>query len=267
MEYLVRYSCLSDIGCCRAVNQDNYICGGQYLTIPEAQEGSRINGTLIPGETSVAGVFDGLGGEEQGEMASFLAAQCAAQICFAGDPVEELREYCQNANAMICHYASDHQVAAMGTTAAVLAFTKERILLCNIGDSPIFRFGGKKLEKLSVDHIAPAPFGRKAPLSQNLGIDPAELVIEPYVAVGTYHPGDLYLICSDGLTDMADETEIGEILSGTAFEKAADRLLQLALSRGGRDNVTILLCRIERARKNLLHRAAQSVKRIIRSGS
>ena len=97
-----------------------------------------------------------------------------------------------------------------------------------------------------MDHIAVAAFGVKPPLSQNLGIPPDELVIDPYFARGSYNDGDIYLICSDGLTDMVSADGITEVLVSTPIEDAITKLLDKALANGGKDNTTIILCKIER---------------------
>ena len=83
------------------------------------------------------------------------------------------------------------------------------------------------------------------PLTQHLGIDPEELQIEPFIAEGEIRRGDRYLLCSDGLTDMLSDEEIAEVLGRAERAEDAVRILQdLALYRGGKDNVTILVCRI-----------------------
>ena len=103
-----------------------------------------------------------------------------------------------------------------------------------------------------MDHTAPFTFGGKPPLSQNLGIPPDELKIEPYVAKGQYYDGDVYLICSDGLTDMVSEEEIADTLSGRGILEAQKRLLNAALDNGGKDNITIILCKVRKKRGGLL---------------
>ena len=87
------------------------------------------------------------------------------------------------------------------------------------------------------------------PLSQNLGIPPDLFVIEPHVARVKYNIGDIFLLCSDGLTDMVDLSSIKEILSRIPFEKATESLVDAALSNGGKDNITVILCRIESNKK------------------
>ena len=134
----------------------------------------------------------------------------------------------------------------MGTTAAMLVFAEKEVVLCNIGDSKIFRLCDGTLEQISKDHVAVSAFGVKPPLSQNLGIPPNELVIDPYLARGPYNDGDIYLICSDGLTDMVSVDEITEVLVSKPIEEAITLLLDKALANGGKDNTTIILCKIER---------------------
>lgn len=242
----MRYVCYSHRGKCRGSNQDNFICQDSFMTEDGPPPEFPVTGCITPDRPGVLGVFDGLGGEERGETAALLAAQCAAQMTLGADPVEDLLALCARANASICAFAGEHGVRAMGTTAALLAFTPGEIALCNIGDSKVFRFAHRRLEQLSVDHYAAVPARAKPPLSQSLGIPPSELVIAPYVARGSYHHGDLYLLCSDGLTDMVEPGCIAAVLSGRPLERAAKTLLAVALNQGGRDNITIILCRVER---------------------
>ncbi|MBQ7565339.1 MAG: serine/threonine-protein phosphatase [Lachnospiraceae bacterium] len=245
MRYRVTYYCVCDIGKVREINQDNFIVGGRYLKnhedrIPELLFGEN------EGKPLLLGVFDGMGGEECGEVASLLAAQTAAEITPGRKPEKDLLALCSTANERICSYMDTHGLKSMGTTAAMLAFTRKGIMLCNIGDSRIFRFAEGKLSQISMDHVVPLPNIPKPPLAQNLGIRRRDLVIEPYLAKGIYKEGDIYLICSDGLTDMVSNESITNVLTTTGFEAAAQRLLDRALQSGGRDNITIILCRIEK---------------------
>ena len=203
-------------------------------------------GTKTSKEISVFGVFDGMGGEECGEIASYIASKAASSIVIGKEATADLSQFCQKANNDICDYATLHEVSSMGTTAAILAFTEKEVVLCNIGDSKIFRLCNGTLEQISMDHVAVAAFGVKPPLSQNLGIPPNELVIDPYLARGPYNDGDIYMICSDGLTDMVSVDEITEVLISKPSEEAITLLLEKALANGGKDNITIILCKIER---------------------
>ena len=203
-----------------------------------------ITGAVSSDNASMFGVFDGMGGEEQGEMASLIAAKDASKIQFGKDITQDLKKYCMTANESICQYADDNMIFSMGTTAAILVFAKKEIVLCNIGDSKVFRISDKKIEQISFDHVAISVFGKKPPLSQNLGIPPDELKIEPYLSTGKYHDGDLYLICSDGLTDMVETDTIAQIATNKPFEDAAKSLLETALKNGGKDNITLVLIKV-----------------------
>lgn len=248
MAYQIAYSCACHIGRVRQKNQDNLVCDGKFIAAGRRDQPFSSSGKKDARDRLLVGVFDGMGGEECGEVASCIAAQRAAALKLTGNPAADLLSLCQQANAAICDYTTEHDLSSMGTTAAMLAFTGGGVTLCNIGDSKIFRFCGDELTQISKDHLAVAPFGKKPPLLQNLGIPPTELVIDPYLAQGGYREGDLYLICSDGLTDMVTTEEIKERLAAKKeLEEAAADLLETALSHGGRDNVSIILCRVERA--------------------
>lgn len=246
MYYKIHYSCLSHIGNVRSINQDNFICDGRYMNMDEMPIEFPLCGTKTSKDILVLGIFDGMGGEECGEIASYIASKAASDIEIGKDAIADLSQFCCKANNDICDYATMHKISTMGTTAAMLVFTEKEVVLCNIGDSKIFRLCNGMLEQISMDHVAVAAFGVKPPLSQNLGIPPNELVIDPYFARGLYNNGDVYLICSDGLTDMVSIEEITEVLVSTPVEEAITQLLDKALANGGKDNTTIILCKIER---------------------
>lgn len=245
MYYRISYSCVSHIGKIRKINQDNIICDRCFMEVTDANIPFHLSGTRLSKSFSLFGIFDGMGGEECGEMASYIAAKNASTLEIGKDVVLDLSQFCEKTNTDICTYAKMNNVSAMGTTAAILAFTRKGVTLCNIGDSKIFRFFDGILEQISRDHIAVSAYRAKPPLSQNLGIPPSELIIDPYLARGGYNDGDIYLICSDGLTDMVTTEEITQILSSKSITDAIDELLDKALTYGGRDNISIILCKVE----------------------
>ena len=246
MKYTIHYSCISHSGNCRSMNQDNYICICQFREIDSVDMKKPITGVVSADNTSLFGVFDGMGGEECGEVASFIAAKDAKTLKFGKDIAKDLKKYCTETNESICKYTEENMISSMGTTAALLVFAKKKIVLCNIGDSKIFRVSDKIIEQISYDHVAISAYGTKPPLSQNLGIPPDELIIEPFISKGKYHDGDIYLICSDGLTDMVGTDEIEQVLINTPIEEAIVTLRNKALKNGGKDNITIILLDITR---------------------
>lgn len=249
MSYNIHFSSVSHIGNVREINQDNLICNKVY--IEENSENKNKNdfdmeGVVCSESSPVFGVFDGMGGEEGGEIASCIAAKTACEINITKNTLSDLSKYCFEANKKICEETEKLSIKSMGTTAAMLVFKDSEIVLCNIGDSKIFRFAENELTQISKDHVAIAPFGKKPPLSQNLGIPSEELVIEPYFSIGKFKNNDIYLICSDGLTDMVSVEEIKEVLTYEPIRIAVPSLKEKALSNGGRDNVSIILCKVQR---------------------
>ncbi len=244
MQYSILYSCISHIGNVRKINQDNFICNGQYMDDDNLE--FPITGCIKSKLPMLFGVFDGMGGEECGEIASLIATKSASTLPITKDGVSYLSELCKHANDEICKYAEDNCISAMGTTAALLFFYKDKITLCNIGDSKVFRLADDDFEQISKDHVTVSAFGKKPPLSQNLGIPPNLLVIEPYFSLGGCKNGDKYLICSDGLTDMLSTDEIKTVLKEYESKKATSVLVDKALENGGKDNITVILIELQK---------------------
>lgn len=245
MSYNIIFSCISHIGKVRSINQDNFICNGQYMELNDPNIKFPLTGRIPIKDHAVFGVFDGMGGEECGEIAAYIAAKAASELVIDKNIINDISQYCISANEKICTYARDNSVASMGTTVAMLVFSKAEIILCNIGDSKVFMCSDGKIEQISQDHVMISSYGVKPPLSQNLGIPETELLIEPYIARGYYKNNDIYLMCSDGLTDMVDVNDIKEILLNTEIENAASELIGRALRNGGKDNISAIVCKIE----------------------
>ncbi len=260
MHYQLQYTCISHQGLVRKNNQDNFICCGQYLNPAGSEPHFPISGECSLSSPSLFGVFDGMGGEEKGEMASLIAARAASELSLKEEPIRILSSFCQTANEQICSYAEEQKLTT-GTTAALLLFTRSCIGLCNIGDTRIFRFRDHHIIQLSKDHVDTSVLTRKPPLVQNLGISPAEMQIDPYFARGSYKENDLFLICSDGLTDMLSEAELSEVLtSDNQLDNKGKLLKDLALKKGGLDNLTLILCQIHRKPGFFLHKRKETQK-------
>lgn len=260
MEYSIEYFCVSHKGNLRCTNQDNFYCLNEYMPSDNNGSDGVINGVARSVDAPIFAVFDGMGGEECGEVAAHIAAKQISEYSFEDTSHLELLQYCKKANDEICHYTADNSLVSMGTTAAILMFAKKKILLCNIGDSKIFRFTDGVLQQISYDHVSISAFGTKPPLTQNLGIKEDELIISPYTAKGEYHNHDIYLICSDGLTDMVSNEDIGNILNSSQKENSADLLLQKALKNGGKDNITLILLYISKDNQNIVKRIIESLR-------
>lgn len=252
MQFTVHAACDCRIGRVRRNNEDNFYFNGRCL---EAEnEGLRspvsFDGPLT-GELCLA-VFDGMGGERFGEVASFAAARELQSyerslVDFFIPGRTFLTRLTARLNEAVVKAGQELQASRMGSTLAALYFMGGFCYVCNLGDSRAYRLRAGEFMQISEDHVDARPMkaGKKPGLIQYLGIDPEEMLIEPYIAKGKIRSGDQYLLCSDGLTDMLTNFEIADIMMNTTdAESCVQQLVQAALDHGGRDNVTAIVCRI-----------------------
>ncbi len=207
-------------------------------------------------------VADGMGGAQAGEVASRAAAD-AFDIDLPEGPAEQvLRETILAANRRIHDLArEDPSRAGMGTTltAAIVNAEREEVAIGHVGDSRAYRLRAGRLEQLTRDHSLVEEMRRKGQLTdaqaedhpqrsiitRALGPEPE---VEPDVHTVSAGPGDVFLICSDGLTTMLAEGQIAKLLAGATTMQAAVRaLIDEANRAGGRDNITALAFRLEDA--------------------
>lgn len=240
------YACVCHRGKVRRINQDNLVWEKQFLPMGDEGLAGIVCGALPLERTLLFGVFDGMGGEQRGEAASWIAAGTAAEWD-ATDDREEIRKLCREMNRRICEFAAGNGLSSCGTTAAMLLVDGKKAIGCNLGDSRIYYLRNGFLTQLSEDHVYPVYASGKPPLLQYLGIPESEMSIEPSLFSKEIRTGDMILICSDGLTDMVDEDRILRVLMPAgSLEDKAEALLDAALSAGGRDNITIILVEINR---------------------
>ncbi len=207
-------------------------------------------------------VADGMGGAQAGEVASKAAAEAFDRDLPDAPGERVLRETIEAANREIHNLArTDPSRAGMGTTitAAIINAEREEVGIGHVGDSRAYRLRGGKLERLTRDHSLVEEMRRKGQLTDEQAEDhPQRSIItralgpEPEVEVDVHTvpaaPGDTFLLCSDGLTTMLDEAQIGRILGGASSMEAAVRALVAEANRaGGRDNITALAFRLEDA--------------------
>src|SRR3954469_2390674 len=203
-------------------------------------------------------VADGMGGARAGEVASKMAVDKLGESGpFDGSPEKHLAEVTREANREIYRMAqSDSALAGMGTTLTAALVTGREVVIGHVGDSRVYRFRDGELERLTQDHSLVEEFVRQGKLTpEEAENHPQRSIItralgpEPEVEVETYthagRAGDVYLLCSDGLTGMVPEPRIAEILaeSGT-LDEAVHRLIEEANENGGKDNITAVLFRL-----------------------
>jgi len=254
-----------NVGKVRLNNEDNFYFNGMYLDsenreIPATYENNCTD------ELQIYAVCDGMGGEANGEEASFIAASVLDKYrdMFYNVEIHDVDKYAEmymlEAGNLIYEKSREIGNSRTGTTVAAIIVDDDRIHCYNIGDSRIYRLRDAKLSQLSEDHtpafraykmgmikyeeIKTHPHRNK--LTQYLGISPAEMVVKPHIYSCNAIDKDVYLICSDGISDAVSDEKLKAVLSLplSASEKAA-RLISEAMENGGHDNMTALVLNIE----------------------
>ena len=221
----------------------------------------------------IAVLADGMGGYRAGEVASAIAVnlimsevrdglkglkpgQVDDETGFSAESLL-VKMAVEKANETIYQTAqSQPQCAGMGTTVVAAAFYDDRLTVAHVGDSRLYRLRDRHLEQVTTDHSLLqelvdkgfySPEEARRSLNKNLvtramGI---ESEVQPDVQEEVVKPGDVYLICSDGLTDLVDDEAIHRTLVdyGEVLEEAAERLVQQANDNGGKDNISVILAR------------------------
>jgi len=248
MKQYIEAAIRCEIGKVRENNEDNFYFGGKILR--EKNKGLRrtrqkrfsLDGTYLA-------VFDGMGGHQCGEKASYLAAKTVRKALKENKkPKEKLLAMCNAMNDEICRTMKELFCGRMGSTLVSVLFEEEKAYICNLGDSRAFLLRDGTLEQVTEDHTDEKinkilGIKRRPRLTQHLGVYDEELELDPFIKEIELREQDRYLLCSDGLTDMLTEEEICEImLAEKDTAKCVDKLMEQAMEHGGRDNTTVLVC-------------------------
>lgn len=246
----ISYSDLTDVGMRRANNQDSFV------SIPAKNE----DRFWQRGHLFI--VADGMGAHAAGELASKMATEQIALNYFrstTGDAVDALRAaVCESNNEIYQRGQQNPEFHNMGTTVSTLALLPEGAVVAHVGDSRIYRLRRGVFEQLTFDHslvwemeasgqVHPdSALGQSIPknvITRSLGPNAEVLVdIEGPFKV---EKGDCFLLCSDGLSGQVDDTEMGTLVDCLPEELAARVLVDLANLRGGPDNSTVIIVRVE----------------------
>ena len=253
---------LTDQGKVRTNNEDNFYFDGKGYEEPQAF--CHFSEKCSTRKKPIFAVFDGLGGESYGEIASSLAVQTlrqhekAIKHCKSEQLDAVVQEFVADANQNIYQMAKKLQGGNSGTTMAMLCFQGDQVYPFYIGDSRIYLYNGTDLYRLTSDHTlanhklqtgiytkeeAELSSDRNK-LIQFLGADLQHFTL-PHAAQPPLriYRGYRFLLCSDGLTDMCDDQTIYRVLS-SGQPDMANELMQLAMDAGGVDNTTLILIEV-----------------------
>lgn len=244
------FSGLSDRGWVRTENEDSY---GKF---PED------NHDLTHPAGQLFVVADGMGGHLGGREASSIAVKTVQETFFRNpqqDVAERLRHAFEAANSQILTSASqDPHLFGMGTTCTALVLQVDRVCVAHVGDSRAYRINSSTIERLTRDHSHVEDLRRQGILTEkearehpsrsilNRALGSEDTIEIDILEDISLESGDHFLLCTDGLAKVERE-ELEEIVLKYSPETACKKLIQLANDRGGEDNVTVQIVRIDAA--------------------
>ncbi len=210
---------------------------------------------------SVFVVADGMGGAQSGEVASKIVVDAfSSGLPETGTAEERLAVVVQRANREIHERSrSEAANAGMGTTVTAAYLDGDAIAIAHVGDSRAYLLRDGELRRLTEDHSLVEELVRGGRLTEEEAAEHPQrsvitraLGIEPLVEIDTWtyplRPGDVVLLCSDGLTSMVSEQQLQRVVvAAPTLNEAAQRLIGAANEAGGRDNITVVLFRVTRA--------------------
>lgn len=246
---------ISDVGKRREKNEDSYLVNEGY---------------------KLFAVADGMGGHLGGDIASGLAVSTLEEVITSleSDPDMTLQEggvsikpgeyqgYLRYAIKLASRRIFERAVAemtlrGMGTTMVVILFRNGKAYIANVGDSRVYRVRDQKMTQITKDHSLVAEQMRAGILSR----DDSRITrfkniitrsvgfqedVDADVDIRVVREGDLFLLCSDGLSNMLRDNEICDIMANNDLEPACRRLIDIANERGGDDNITVVLAMVEK---------------------
>ena len=213
---------------------------------------------LVDEQRGIFILADGMGGHNAGEVASLLAAETLRDALQGQTASADLlRLAFRRANrAVFERQLGEESLSGMGTTLTALWEAGDHVLLGHVGDSRAYLYAGGRLRQISEDHSYVADLVRAGAITEEEAFHhPRRNVITR--AVGTDEsvradvveilkaPGEKWLLCSDGLTDLVRDPEIAEILAQFSGQEAVEQLVDKALLYGGKDNVSVLLVEVD----------------------
>lgn len=228
------------VGRVRSANEDLYLVGNRIGRDPI----ECWSGTLAGGH-GWAVIADGMGGHEGGKIASRVVVEAIAGSIDRARDEADITSIITNANRRLFEEMfSGEGRPGMGTTIVGVLYFDREALVFNVGDSRAYELRRGRMLQLSQDDTLNASLGRRGgrshALTQSLGGTTKPLALRPHIRRLPLEDHVGVLLCSDGLTDMVQEDEIGRVLSSHP-DDPAERLVAAAIDAGGKDNVTVIV--------------------------
>lgn len=255
----VRAAVVCHKGCVRSNNEDNFFLNGDFMSLQDINKGAVIEHTFNDA-CQVYGVFDGMGGGDWGERASTIAAQMMQSVysnMSKLDATKLMKNYAYKTNNQIVEDGRSHNVELQGTTMATLMIKNGMYHCANVGDSRVYLIRNQRIKQLSMDHSMVGEWVREGRMTaEQARKSPDNNVITHYLGMRSddlpHHlvahikdklkPGDRFMLCSDGLSDLLSETAIKRRMATIQSPlNCARQLVMDALEMGGKDNTTCVV--------------------------
>ncbi|RYH09358.1 PP2C family serine/threonine-protein phosphatase [Tropicimonas sp. IMCC6043] len=230
----IRHNAASHVGHVRKINEDS------ILSLPERE---------------IWVVSDGMGGHEAGDFASQTVVESIITAPETGDPaarMHSVREALYRAHRRIIAYAEEIGAGTIGATVVVLLLAEAHFMAFWVGDSRLYRLRDRRIELLTSDHSVVGMLVEAGHMTwDEAEAHPQSNAITRAVGVGDeleidkirgdLRPGDRFLLCTDGLNKYMGFAELESVLLSAPIETVSQRLVQMALDRGGADNVSVIV--------------------------
>ena len=249
---------ITHVGLAKSKNEDNYFINGRCKSDSTVTAEGFVDNKQR--DTYLYAIYDGMGGENTGEVASMIAARTLMEY-ISTDIRYTATDYIQRANKLICDDIIRNEGIRSGATFAMLYLRDKKATAFNIGVSRIYLLRNDDLYLLTEDHTEAQKMinmgmldeesakhhSSRNKLTQHLGIFPNELKLEPYISKELkIKKKDIFLVCSDGLSNMVNDDEIRDIMARKDLDTPgiAKELSATAQENGGKDNTSVIVIKI-----------------------
>lgn len=261
MRMVIDAGVCTDKGLIRTNNEDNFCLDGRFFPLRRISKGGCVT-KRVHGYVQIYAVCDGMGGTEAGETASLavVEALCALRSNGSALDADVISKEFQRVSDVIYEEAV-RKKRRTGTTAVAVLIVSDQYQILHVGDSRAYRLRDNNLTRMTKDHSEVQRLlsmgvitdeevknhSQRHVINQYLGMPSNETVLSVSVTPGdALKEGDVFLLCSDGITDMLDDDEIERILrEGNTSRQISQALVQAANANGGRDNSTALCLKVD----------------------